>query len=347
MSEATLPVVVLLVGVLVWSGVGKLRSERRDAGFDALQVPAPLASRPIRQGLPWLELVLAILLVVTTRGVAQVVSALVTLLLFVAYLWLIARSLAARAKVSCNCFGSSAVIVNRWTLVRNILLVVAAGVVLARALDGDPSPLEELVRLGGWGWARLVGALAVAGVVGVLVRAERPPTLSVTVAPAPAPAEVSPDGLDYERRPTPWVALESADGTFRLLRDLTAASAQLVLFMSPTCGSCHAIEPLVPGWAERLSPVGLLIAVTDRPSLEGMPGHLAPHVRIDHEWATLKAVGGYGTPSAVLLGADGLLAGGPVAGTDEVRDFVDGVLAQLSTGRGDAGSTMASLHDTH
>ena len=344
MSQATLPVVLLLVGVLVWSGVGKLRSERPDAGFDALQVPAPLASRPIRRGLPWVELVVAVLLVVASGGIAQVAAALVALLLFLAYLWLIARTLAARARVSCNCFGSSAVIVNRWTLIRNILLVLAAAVVLVRALAGASSPLAELTGLGGSGWADLVAAVAVAGVVGVVVRAERPPTRSITVRPSAAPAEPATDDLDYVRRPTPWVALEAADGSFRLLRDLTAASAQLVLFMSPTCESCHAIEPLVPGWAERLAPVGLVVAVKDRASAGGMAAHLAAHVWIDHEWATLKAIGGYGTPSAVLLGADGLLAGGPVGGDEDVRGFVEDVLAQLEESTTSSSAPVAEPH---
>ena len=327
MSQATLPVVLLLVGVLVWSGVGKLRSARPDAGFDALQVPSPLASRPIRTGLPWFELVLAVLLVVTTGGAAHIVGALVTLL-FVAYLWLIARSLAARAEVSCNCFGSSAVIVNRWTLVRNILLVVAAGFVLARGETGHRSPLGELVALGGAGWATLIGALAVAGVVGVIVRAERPQEPPVTSGPS-APPEMSGDDPDYERRPTPWVALESLDGTFRLLRDLTSASAQLVLFLSPSCQSCRAVWPLVPEWAGQLSPVGVLVAARDRASAESMPSHLTEYVWIDHQWAMLKAVGGYGTPSAVLLGADGLLAGGPVGGAEEIHVFVREITDQL------------------
>ena len=36
------------------------------------------------------------------------------------------------------------------------------------------------------------------------------------------------------------------------------------------------------------------------------------------------------TPAAVLLGADGYLAGGPVVGADVVAEFVDDVLDALS-----------------
>ena len=37
-----------------------------------------------------------------------------------------------------------------------------------------------------------------------------------------------------------------------------------------------------------------------------------------------------GHPAAVLLGADGYLAGGPVAGEDDVAEFVAEVLAALA-----------------
>ena len=77
-----------------------------------------------------------------------------------------------------------------------------------------------------------------------------------------------------------------------------------------------------------------------------MPAGLLPQLRIDHEWAALKAVGGYGTPSAVLLGADGLLAGGPVGGGDEVREFVDDIIAQLAQAAVGPGDSVADSH-TH
>ena len=44
---------------------------------------------------------------------------------------------------------------------------------------------------------------------------------------------------------------------------------------------------------------------------------------------TLARIFGVGTPAAVLLGGDGLLAGGPVRGRDQVVDFVGDVRAEL------------------
>ena len=62
----------------------------------------------------------------------------------------------------------------------------------------------------------------------------------------------------------------------------------------------------------------------DRSDLEvGVP------VLIDREGsvAHLFAVG---SPAAVLLGADGLLAGGPIQGESQVVEFLDDVAAQLA-----------------
>jgi hypothetical protein len=46
-------------------------------------------------------------------------------------------------------------------------------------------------------------------------------------------------------------------------------------------------------------------------------------------WAR-ETLGLDGTPAAVLLGADGLLAGGPVSGRDEVVAFVDEIAGELA-----------------
>jgi len=54
--------------------------------------------------------------------------------------------------------------------------------------------------------------------------------------------------------------------------------------------------------------------------------HDAPH----RLW---ESFGVRGTPSAILLGADGLLAGGPVTGVTDVMTFVEEVKWQLLDAR--------------
>ena len=50
-------------------------------------------------------------------------------------------------------------------------------------------------------------------------------------------------------------------------------------------------------------------------------------IQPDHNVTLLLEV--HGTPSVVLLGVDGLIAGGPVVGEDAVREFVGEVIEQL------------------
>ena len=79
------------------------------------------------------------------------------------------------------------------------------------------------------------------------------------------------------------------------------------------------------GWARDLGPVELTVVVPSTPAeLARLPGAPTPFAHADpFGRATIQVVGH--TPAAVLLGADGLLAGGPVHGTQEIVGFVDGV----------------------
>jgi hypothetical protein len=71
------------------------------------------------------------------------------------------------------------------------------------------------------------------------------------------------------------------------------------------------------GWARDLGPVELTVVVPSTPAeLARLPGAPTPFAHADpFGRATIQVVGH--TPAAVLLGADGLLAGGPVHGTRE------------------------------
>ncbi|HPB71886.1 MAG TPA: hypothetical protein PLX71_02795, partial [Phycicoccus sp.] len=65
-----------------------------------------------------------------------------------------------------------------------------------------------------------------------------------------------------------------------------------------------------------------------------MPGE--PDLSTDHSWLDPKGVtwrtfGLVQSPSGVLLGADGLLAGGPVGGNAELAEFLDDIEAALAT----------------
>lgn len=322
---AALVVVLTLSAVLLTSGVAKLRDRRatRDA-FDALRVPALLPADASASALPWVEVALAGLLLVAPDG-SLVPVAVVVLLLMTTYALLVARALTFDEPVTCSCFGSLGRHgVDGWTLGRNLLLVCLAGLATWFAVDGDsvPSAFGSLDR-GGW-WT-LASAAAAAAVAVLVVGGPSTPT-------APMADEL----LDYERRPIPYGVLDLPGGRTATLTELAMTQARLLVVLNPGCGPCVRTAARLDDWAALLAPaVGVLAVYPDESSAAGAPEH-ARELGVVEPELNVRRVLAVGTPAAVLLGADGLLAGGPVAGEDAVSEFVEDVVDELSRARLDS-----------
>jgi uncharacterized membrane protein YphA (DoxX/SURF4 family)/thiol-disulfide isomerase/thioredoxin len=318
---AALVVALTLAAVLLTSGLAKLRDHRatRDA-FTALRVPPVVPADLAAPALPWIELALAVLLLVAPATGLVAVATLV-LLLMLAYTALIARALAFDEPVTCSCFGSiGRHDVDRTTLARNVLLTALAAVVLWFAADGGSVP-SALGSLDGGGWAALAATLAAAAVT-VLVLGG-PATSSPTT-----PAEE--DLLDYERRATPYGALILHDGTSTSLVQLSASQARLLVVLNPGCGPCVRTAERLDDWAARLAPaVGVVAIYPDEASARAAGEHV-PDLSAWEPELNVRRVFSVGAPAAVLLGADGYLAGGPVAGEDDVAAFVEDVFGVLT-----------------
>lgn len=315
---AALVVALTLAAVLLTSAVAKLRDSRatRDA-FTALRVPAVVPADLAAPALPWLELALAVLLVVAPAAGLVAVAALV-LLLMLAYTALVGRALGFDEPVTCSCFGSiGRHDVDRTTLARNVLLTAMAAVVLWFAVDGGSVP-SALGGLDSGGWAALAATLA-AAVVAVLVLGGSAPT-----------PQGSDDLLDYERQPIPYGALTLSDGTGTSIAQLAAMQARLLVVLNPGCGPCVRTAEKLDGWAEGLAPaVGVVAIYPDEASAHAAGEH-APDLAAWEPELNVRRVFSVSAPAAILLGADGALAGGPVAGEDEVAGFVDEVLGVLA-----------------
>lgn len=144
------------------------------------------------------------------------------------------------------------------------------------------------------------------------------------------------DELDYLRSPIPPGLLRDADGELVPLRSFTAGRAVLLIWVNPGCGPCERILTALPAWRERLDPLVAVHMVLPRP-LAGIAQpdleRLGPGPMEDVHSTLAETLSMRGTPTAVLLGADGMLAGGPVAGGDEVSDFVEEIIEQLDAAR--------------
>lgn len=318
---ASLVVLLTLSAVLLVSGVAKLRDARatRDA-FDALRVPAFVPADPAASALPWLEISLGVLLLVTPSGWLVPVALGVALLMLV-YTVLVARALGFEEPVSCSCFGSlGRHDVDRTTLGRNVLLTVLAAVAVWWARDGGSAP-AAVSDLDAGGWWALAATLAAATVAVLVARGASPDS---------APRAADSGTLEYERRLIPYGVLTLADGSSATLAELARTQACLLVILSPRCGPCDRVAARLDDWAAQLDPtVRVLASYPSEPAANESLAHSRELVALEPELNVRRLLAS-GTPSAVLLGADGLLAGGPVGGEDTIFAFVEDVLVALA-----------------
>ena len=284
-------------------------------------VPSALRSDLIVKGLPYAEITLGTLLILTWSWPMAVV-AVTTTALFAAYWVLVLGVLQRGESVDCGCFGALGDDrVSGATLARNSLLVALGALATAFGAAGSGViPALRDFRTTDWWWLALtVGVAATA----VLVVGLRRPDFAVA----------DEDLLDYERLPIPFGLLENEAGGRTTLRRLVASRRpQLLVLLSSTCGSCTSVASQLTDWSARLWPVEISTVFTE--PLPTIPQELRPgdlQAWFDVERGVTDTFASTGRPAAVLLGADGLLAGGPVAGEAAVALFVEDILAELAS----------------
>lgn len=322
MPTASVLAWLLPAAVLAVAGVGHLRRgpDAVAAFLGSLELPARVPVALLRAH-PYVEVAIAAGLVAST-GAAQVGFAGAAVALLSAYAGLVVRALRRSATQGCACFDDGRAPVTGRTLARNLVLVGCTLVAAGGAATGH-SP-RTLLDPAGWWW--LLG-LAVAGLLAwtLLPATVGDQALSETSAPV---AAVTGDG-DYVRLPIPmaWLSRGAGpDATRVTLRELAAQRPQLLVFLSAGCSPCREVAGHLSAWSERLPELDL-VAVQHAPAadfdLDGTP------VLYDESAGTARLLGTAGPPSAVLLGADGLLAGGPVHGPAAIVELVADIRAEL------------------
>lgn len=323
MPAAAVAAPLLLTLVLALSGVAKLRDPVASGrAFDDLHVPDALAGPLITRGLPWVELALAALLLLGPPPL-NTAAAVAVLALMASYLVLVAAALRRPEPVDCHCFGTLAGgRVTRLTLARNGVLVALALVAIADSLTGTPLVRLRDPEVAGW-----LAAVVAAGWLGHAVLGERPDASPAPATPTGAGEPATSEPLDYVRTPIPHGTLLD-DGRPVSLRGLARDRAMLLVWVSLSCGACEQVIRQLPAWREALGPVEV------RPVLSAPAGEAArPELSgalWDPEHTVQHLLGFVADPMAVLLGADGELAGGPVVGDPDVSDLVAQIAEQLA-----------------
>lgn len=335
-----------LAVVFALAGVAKLadRAGARKAVVD-FGAPAALAG-PIAIALPLAELAVAALLLPAGTARWGALGALVLLIVFSAA---IAVAMARGRAPDCHCFGQLHSEPAGWkALARNGLLAGAAGVVLvggwsepgpgAFAWIGDLSGVELLavalgvvavLALAAGGWAMLSVMRAYGRVLLRLERVER--ALTAAGLTLEDEAAEMPEIGHVPGTPAPSFALRNILGnTVTLDGLLEPGRPLLLLFTSPSCGPCNALMPAVSAWQSEHAEVLTIALVSDgeedavRAEAEK---HALARVLIDEELTVYGAYEANGTPSAVLVSADGEIASWVASGSEWIERLVGNATA--------------------
>jgi uncharacterized membrane protein YphA (DoxX/SURF4 family)/peroxiredoxin len=341
---------LVLAVVFVVSAVGKLmdragsRTAMHEFGLPAATAPAAAVL------LPFAELSTAALLVFPRTAWWGAIGALV---LLVAFIGGIALNMAQGRHPDCHCFGQLHSEPAGWpTIGRNLLLMIPSLLVLfGESLERAFSVRveEEIAAFRDAGLAVqmsgiwLVGLLALAAYAGVSFREDRRiearletlvRTLDARDMPdAPAVASGPHGEVVPRERPVgamaPQFELPDLDGTMVSLDDVLAGGkAGMLVFADPGCGPCGQLLRELPIWQETHAAT-LEIVVVSRGEIaanRAKPGMAEMRrVLLQHDRELSFAYGIIGTPSAVLVRADGTI-GSPVAGG------IQAVRAMLATG---------------
>lgn len=327
---------ILLSITLLISGLAKLgaREGTQDA-MRSLRLPLPTTHASVASVLPVMEIFLALALWIPVPPLQVLLAGLVTALMFT-YLVIIARALTFEEQVHCSCFGTLASpTVSRTTLVRNVILNVLGLLTVVAAASGAMTTFLVQAPLGliGLGLALLTAIALAAATIGGSV-ADPDPDADAATAASTAAADVDADELlDYERSPIPAAVLQQPGGRLITLTQLTAQRAALLVFVTEGCGPCERVLDHAEEWIGELEQTLQVRFVFSRPLdqlRERTTNRVTDHAMHDLQFTARTALGGTSAPSAVLLGADGQLAGGPVNGGSAVIEFVQEIREQLA-----------------
>jgi hypothetical protein len=99
--------------------------------------------------------------------------------------------------------------------------------------------------------------------------------------------------------------------------------------VSDGCFSCNEVIAALPEWRNELTQVDVRVIVRQPVDASALTSREEPLSLHDTDGLVSESLGMRATPSAVLLGADGLLAGGPVVGSIAVPEFISEIRAEL------------------
>lgn len=348
-----------LAFLLLASGVAKLLTRKTDeSALNVMALPAVINTRVVRTALPWVEILLALALLLSS-GIVLWAATAAAMVLFVTFTVFVSIGVRQGDPASCGCFGSLSRAPMSWrTVVRNVVFVALAAfafiVTSTGSYHGPALPVP---------WWTVVAAAVPLLVIGVIIWTERgtssPRGLSAgqlsSVPPLPehvaSQQSVSPVGTagpegsdvttqpepeageedDYVRLPVPFVSALDSQGQRVSVRTMAQTQARALFYVSPGCGPCITVLDRLHVLPESLGPVAIHTVVAHESSIDALPESLRANALVDPDRSLASSFGMVGNPWAVVLGADGLLAGGPEAGSGAVTQLLDELVERFET----------------
>ncbi|WP_378735709.1 MauE/DoxX family redox-associated membrane protein [Nocardia brasiliensis] len=308
-------VVGVLFGLSAWGKLADPIGTRKALG----EFGVPIRWVPVvGWGLPLLEAVVGVAVLAPWTALP---GALLAMLLLVVFTAAVVRLLRRGERPACSCFGAmSATPIGTWTVVRNgILLVLAASVAWgAVAYPQVPGvlPTDDAV------WS-VVAAVLVALLVWVRgeVRALR------RRVDEQALSTLGAEGLPVGAVAPEFELFDAAGGSTSLASLLAQGRQVLLVFVHPGCELCAALARELPRWQERTAQVLRIVVVGNGDAAEHAEwgreqrlGDIPVLVQQGNEAALRYRV--RGTPSAVLIDAEGRIAAPVARGAIAARELI-------------------------
>jgi len=273
--------------------------------------------------LPFIELVVAVALLVDNSTSAGALGALALLGVFILA---ISVNLAQGRTHDCHCFGQLHSRPLGWsTLIRNIIFALGAGFVLWQSGDAAaPRLVPTLLALGVIPQLMLTAAVVL--VIAMLAfwqhRAKRSEAEKIK-------SEATPAGLPLNSI-APAFEIASFHGGSRSLGELIAPGKPLLLiFTSPTCGPCVVLIQEIKDWqrahSDKLT-IGLISKGTIKENFVNVARNGLGEVLLQKEREVAELYKARVTPTAVVVDASGKIASPLAAGADQIRSLLNTVL---------------------
>lgn len=357
-SQLVLALVFTVAGVSKLADGASARQAMIDFGVPASLAPAAAVLLPLAE----LAVAAALLSPGAWYGAAGALA------LLVAFVAAIGYNLALGRHPDCRCFGQlRSRPVSAATVARNGFLALLAGFVLWPGRDSSRQGLVS--RLGDLTRGELtalmlvlLGVLAVIGLFWFLGRmlAQQGRILSrlealesrLNQVPAAKPATAAngtpqPIGLPVGA-PAPAFQLPDLAGKPAALSELLAPGRPLLLlFMDPHCGPCTQLLPELSRW-RRENGGRVRFAVISRGKVKenrAKYGEVAAdHVLLQENYEVGERYSARGTPSAVLVRADGRIGSQVMIGPEHIKTAVDSILSERTNRNGAAQPQNPIIH---